>query len=219
VQFAVETFGELHVLVNNAGILRDRTLANMTREEWELLIHVQLTGHAAPTRHAMSYWRERSKAGGPVHASVIMTSSIAGFAGNFGQANYSAAKLAVVALSRVVALEGAKHGIRSNAVSPGARTRLSLAWSGADDEFARPPESGFDVHDPANVSPLIGWLAERDCPANAQVFHISGGDVLVLSMPPILHRLHRDRRWTVEELAAELTPRLVRPPDLEDFFP
>jgi NAD(P)-dependent dehydrogenase (short-subunit alcohol dehydrogenase family) len=218
VRLAVETFGDLHVLVNNAGILRDRTLANMSREDWEHVIKVHLTGHAAPTRHALEHWRDRSKSGLPVHASVVMTSSIAGFAGNFGQANYSAAKLAVLALSRVVALEGARHGVRSNAVSPGARTRLSMTWSGATDEFGDVPDTGFDEHDPANVSPLIAWLAERDCPANAQVFHISGGEVLVLSMPPVVHRLHRDRRWTVEELEAELTPRLVRPPEVDDFL-
>jgi NAD(P)-dependent dehydrogenase (short-subunit alcohol dehydrogenase family) len=190
----------------------------MSQEEWESVIRVHLTGHAAPTRHALEYWRDRSKSGQPVQASVVMTSSIAGFAGNFGQANYSAAKLAVVALSRVVALEGAKHGVRSNAVSPGARTRLSMAWSGADDEFARIPADGFDVYAPENVSPLVAWLAERDCPANAQVFHISGGEVLVLAMPPVLHHLKRDHRWTVEELEAQLTPLLVRPPEVGDFL-
>src|SRR5262249_10844196 len=123
IALAVETFGELHVLVNNAGILRDRTLANMTEDEWDAVIRVHLKGHAAPTRHAVAYWRDRSKAGHEVKASVIHTTSVAAFAGNFGQANYTAAKLGIIGLSRVTALEGQRYGIRSNAVSPSARTR------------------------------------------------------------------------------------------------
>jgi len=99
IHLAVSEFGELHVLVNNTGIIRDRTLANMDKSEWDAVIRVHLKGHAAPTRHALAYWRDRSKAGSPMRASVVHTSSIAAFARSFGQANYASAKLGVLALS------------------------------------------------------------------------------------------------------------------------
>jgi len=218
VRLAVETFGDLHVLVNNAGILRDRTLANMTEGEWDAVIRVHLRGHAAPTRHAVAYWRDRAKAGHQVKASVIHTSSLAGLVGNFGQANYSSVKLAVIALSRVVALEYGRYGVRSNAVSPSARTRLALSTPGAE-EHIRPPRPGeFDRLDPANVSPLIAWLAQADCPATSQVFHVGGNQIYVLAMSSIVHRLETDGRWTLDALDRELPSRLVQPLGLEGFL-
>jgi NAD(P)-dependent dehydrogenase (short-subunit alcohol dehydrogenase family) len=219
VQLAVEAFGDLHVVVNNAGILRDRTLANMTEDEWDAVIRVHLKGHAAPTKHAMTYWRQRSKDGHDVKASVVHTSSIAGLAGNFGQANYSAVKLAVVALSRVVALEGARLGVRSNAVSPSARTRLALSTPGIGDRIQPPDDPDtFDPFDPANVSPLIGWLAEADCPANSQVFHVGGNQILSVKTAEIVHDLRTDGRWTPEALDEQLAERLVEQTTIEDFF-
>jgi len=219
IRLAVEAFGDLHVLVNNAGILRDRTLVNMTEDEWDAVIRVHLKGHAAPTCHAMAYWRERSKAGRPVQASVIHTTSVAGFAGSFGQANYSAAQAAVLALSRVAVLEGARYGVRSNAVSPSARTRISLAVPGAaaPPEEPRPP-GDFDRLDPANVSPLIGWLAQADCPATSQIFHLIGERLIVSSMPAIVHDLRTRGRWTLEALDRELSGRLVEPLTIEAFL-
>ncbi|MHB8509222.1 MAG: SDR family NAD(P)-dependent oxidoreductase [Candidatus Dormibacteria bacterium] len=216
IQQAVDTFGELHVLVNNAGILRDRTIANMSEAEWDAVIKVHVKGHAGPTHHAMAHWRAQSKAGNEVKASIIMTSSLSGLIGNFGQANYATAKLGVVALARVASLEGERIGVRANAVSPGGRTRIAALWSGAE-SMAEPPPGVFDEHDPGNVSPIIGWLAERDCPANGQVLHLSGGQLLVMSMPPVLHNLKKDRRWTLEDFDAELTPRLVQPDLVEAF--
>ncbi len=218
VRTAVDAFGDLHVLVNNAGILRDRTLANMTEDEWDAVLRVHLKGHALPTRHAVAYWREVSKGGNRVKASVIHTSSLSGLIGNFGQANYASAKLAVVALSRVVALEGGRFGVRSNAVSPSARTRLSLSTPGAE-ESLKPARSGeFDPLDPANVSPLIVWLAQAECPATSQVFHVYGNQIFVMSMPPIVHRLRTNGRWTVDALDRELPGKLVRPLELDDFI-
>ncbi len=216
---AVDSFGDLHALVNNAGILRDRTLANMTEPEWDAVIRVHLKGHAATTSHAMKYWRSQAKAGHDVRASIVHTTSIAAFAGNFGQANYSAAKSAIIGLSRVAALEGARYGIRSNAVSPSARTRLGVEGPGAEEAFAPPAEKGaFDRFDPANVSPLVAWLVEAGCPANAQVFHIDGGRVCVVQMPSIVHELHTAGRWSPEALDELLPSRLVRPPVLGDFL-
>jgi NAD(P)-dependent dehydrogenase (short-subunit alcohol dehydrogenase family) len=219
IALAVETYGDLHGLVNNAGILRDRTLANLTEAEWDAVIRVHLKGHAATTAHAMAYWRTQSKAGRPVQASIVHTTSIAAFGGNFGQANYTAAKSGIIGLSRVAALEGERYGVRSNAVSPSARTRLGLQSPRAVETLAAPPEeSAFDRFDPANVSPLVAWLLTADCPANAQVFQSDGNRVGIVQMPTIVHELHANGRWTVDALAEELPAHLLRPPQLGDFL-
>jgi NAD(P)-dependent dehydrogenase (short-subunit alcohol dehydrogenase family) len=219
VALAVEAFGRLDVLVNNAGIVRDRTLFNLTEEDWDRVIHVHLKGHAAMTRHAMSHWRSQAKSGKEVRASIVHTTSVAGFVGNFGQANYSAAKAGIQALSQVAAIEGAKHGVRSNAVSPSGRTRLTSALEGSEERL-RVPEAGvFDYYAPENVSPLIGWLAEADCPANNQVFHIGGSRLFVLEIPKIAHLLENDGRWTPTALDRELSGRVVEPVPLKTFFP
>ena len=207
---AVETFGDLHIVVNNAGILRDRTLANLSEAEWDAVIRVHLKGHAATTRHAMALWRERSKVGRAVKASLIHTTSLAGLVGTFGQANYAAAKLAIVALSRVAAVEGAKYGVRSNAISPSARTRIETS-------LKPPPPGVFDVFDPANVSPLVVWLASPDCPATGQVFQAYGNRVEVLAPTAIAADLRTDGRWTVEALDRALAGRLPAAPRLADF--
>ena len=209
IDLALEAFGDVHVLVNNAGILRDRTIANLEEEEWEAVVRVHLKGHAAMIRHAMAYWRAQSKAGRDVRASIINTTSVAGFAGNFGQAAYAAAKLGIVGLSRVAALEGARYGVRSNAISPSARTRLEGGLVPADGEL--------DRFAPANVSPLVAWLAEEGCPATAQVFQIYGDRLLIVAMPAPVHRLENGARWTPEALDAALTNRLLVPPEISDF--
>jgi len=219
IALAIETFGDLHVLVNNAGILRDRTLANMTEDEWDAVVRVHLKGHAAPTRHAVAYWRERSKAGDRVNASVIHTTSVAAFAGSFGQANYTAAKLGVIGLSRVTALEGHRYGIRSNAVSPSARTRIGLETPDAAESLKAPERSEtFDRFDPANVSPLVAWLADANCTATSQIFHIYANRLIVLGLPPIIHDLKTEGRWTLEALDRELPGRCVSPPRISDFL-
>src|SRR5213595_2686919 len=120
VNAAVEAFGDLHVLVNNAGILRDRVLVNMTEDEWDAVIHVHLKGHFVPTRWAAAYWREQSKAGKEVKASVIHTSSTSGLLGNPGQTNYGAAKSGIATFSYIASLELGRYGVRSNAIAPAA---------------------------------------------------------------------------------------------------
>jgi len=219
VRLAVAHFGDLHVLVNNAGILRDRSFANLNEGEWDAVIRVHLKGHAAPTRHALAYWRERAKRGAVPSASIVHTSSISGLAGNFGQANYAAAKLGIVALSRVAALEGAKYGVRSNAVSPSGRTRMTLATPGGEEMLAPPTDAGaFDYWDPANVSPVVCWLARADCPATSQVFHVMGNRLYVMQIPAVAHQLVTTGRWTLDALDRELAGRLVEPLAVESFF-
>jgi NAD(P)-dependent dehydrogenase (short-subunit alcohol dehydrogenase family) len=207
---AVAAFGDLHILVNNAGILRDRTLANMSEEDWDAVIRVHLKGHAAPSRHAMAYWRDQSKAGKPVAACVVHTTSLAGLVGNFGQANYAAAKLGIVGLSRVIALEGVKYGVRSNAVSPSARTRIEAS-------LKPPPPEVFDVFDPANVSPLIAWLARADCRATNQVFQAYGDRVEVIGPSAIAVDVRTKGQWTTDALDAALRDNLPAPVRLGDF--
>ncbi len=210
VGMAVETFGGLHILVNNAGILRDRLFANMSEEDWDAVIRVHLKGHAAPSRHAMEYWRNEAKAGRPMAGSIVHTTSLAGLVGNFGQANYAAAKLAVVGLSRTLALEGKKYGVRSNAVSPSARTRIETS-------LKPPPDGVFDTFSADNVAPLICWLALADCPATGQVFQAYGNRIEVIAPTAIAIDIHTDGRWQIEDIGRELGPRLPKLPQLGDF--
>src|ERR1700728_3690233 len=159
VEAAVETFGDLHVLVNNAGILRDRVLANMTEDEWDSVMRVHLKGHFVPTRHAAAYWRERTKAGKEVKGSVINTSSTSGLLGNPGQANYGAAKAGIAAFTVIAAQELSRYGVRVNAIVPAARTRMTENTPGLSDVVKAPDSGAFDVWNPANVSPLVAYLA------------------------------------------------------------
>jgi NAD(P)-dependent dehydrogenase (short-subunit alcohol dehydrogenase family) len=208
VDAAVAAFGDLHVLVNNAGILRDRVLVNMTEEEWDSVIHVHLKGHFVPLRHAAAYWRERSKAGEEVHASVINTSSTSGLLGNPGQTNYGAAKAGIAALTVIAAQELGRYGVRVNAIAPAARTRMTEGTPGLSDIVRAPSdESQFDVWDPANVSPLVAYLATSDCPATGRVFFVQGGTIRNFENWKMTDTLDRSSRWTVEELQAEM-PRL-----------
>jgi NAD(P)-dependent dehydrogenase (short-subunit alcohol dehydrogenase family) len=219
VALAVEAFGDLHVLVNNAGIVRDRTLANMTEDEWDDVIRVHLKGHAATSHHAVVHWRAQAKSGRDVQASAIHTTSIAGLRPSFGQANYSAAKLGIAALSGVVALEGERYGIRSNAIAPSARTRIALTAPGEAEELAAPDDPrAFDVFAPEKVAPLVGWLAEADCPTNGQIFAVYGNRISVMGQPPIVHRLEVPGDWTPEALDQELVPCLADDPGIDAHF-
>ncbi|MFN0029601.1 MAG: SDR family oxidoreductase [Acidimicrobiales bacterium] len=210
VNAAVEAFGDLHVLVNNAGILRDRVLVNMTEAEWDAVIAVHLKGHFVPSRWAASYWREKSKeTGEPVKASIINTASGA-MLGNPGQTNYTAAKAGIAAATIVMAQELVRYGVRANCLAPVARTRMTLQTPGLGERIGAPTDGSFDIYDPANVSPLVAYLATEDCPFTGGVFHIGGNEVGLyggwsLSEDKILAT---DGRWTVEDLN-RLAPRLL----------
>jgi NAD(P)-dependent dehydrogenase (short-subunit alcohol dehydrogenase family) len=210
VRQAVEEFGDLHVLVNNAGILRDRVIINMTEAEWDAVVHVHLKGHFCPTRHAAVYWREQTKAGKSVNASIVHTSSTSGLFANPGQANYDAAKSGIATLSQVCAKELSRYGVRSNTIAPGARTRLTEATPGLSD-VVKAPDEGFDEWDPANVSPFVAYLATADCPFTGETFVVRGGVVQRVQSWSTAQRIDKGDRWTVAELAGEAT-NLAPPP-------
>ena len=207
---AVEAFGDLHVLVNNAGILRDKMLVNMSEEDWDSVIHVHLKGHFAPTRHAAAYWREQTKEGREVRAAIVNTSSTSGLLGNPGQTNYGAAKAGIAAFTVIAAQELSRYGVRVYAIAPAARTRMTEQTPGLGDIVRAPSDPGqFDVWDPANVSPLVVYLSAETCPITGKVFFVQGGQVRVFQPWTMTDTLERRERWTVAELADEL-PKLAK---------
>ena len=209
VNAAVEAFGDLHVLVNNAGILRDRVLVNMTEDEWDAVIHVHLKGHFVPTRWAAAYWREQSKAGNKVSAAVVNTSSTSGLLGNPGQSNYGAAKAGIAAFTVIAAQELSRYGVRVNAIAPAARTRMTESTPGLSDIVQAPADPGvFDAWDAANVSPLVAYLAAEACPLTGKVFFIQGGKVQFFQPWTLTEEIDKGDRWTVAELFEEV-PKIV----------
>jgi NAD(P)-dependent dehydrogenase (short-subunit alcohol dehydrogenase family) len=205
VRAAVEAFGDLHVLVNNAGVLRDRAIVNMTEEEWDSVLRIDLKGHFAPLRHAASYWRDRAKAGHAISASVVNTSSTSGLVGNPGQANYGAAKAGIAAVTAIAAGELSRYGVRVNAIAPAARTRLTEATPGLGDMVAAPADpSHFDEWDPANSAPLVAWLSGADCPVTGRVFYCFGGTIAPMTGWTRGPCISRPDRWTIDAIAAEL---------------
>src|SRR6478735_3550061 len=205
VNSALEAFGELDILVNNAGILRDRVLVNMTEAEWDAVIAVHLKGHFAPSRWAAAYWREEHKAGRGKRRNMVHTSSTSGLFSNPGQANYGAAKSGIATFSQIAAKELTRYDVISNCIAPGARTRLTLATPGLGDIMA-PKEGAFDQWDPANISPLVAYLATADCPFTGETFFVQGGEVKRVQSWEMAETVEQQDRWTVEGLAEALAP-------------
>ncbi len=167
---AVETFGDLHAVVNNAGILRDRVLANMTEEEWDSVINVHLKGTFAPSRWAVGYWRERAKAGETVSGRIINTTSVSGIYGNPGQTNYGAAKAGIAAFTNIAALEVARYGVTVNAVAPVALTRMTEGLGPAPET-----DEEREARSPHWIAPIVTWLAsEESADVTGRVFEASG---------------------------------------------
>jgi NAD(P)-dependent dehydrogenase (short-subunit alcohol dehydrogenase family) len=201
----IERYGRLDVLVNNAGILRDRFLVNMSADEWDGVIRVHLRGHFCTLRHAAAHWRERSKAGESFDAAVVNTASRVGLTlPNLGQINYAAAKAGIAAMTQVAASELGRYGARVNCIAPGARTRMTLQTPGLEQMMAEPEDpDAFDRMDPGNVSPLVAYLASAECKATGDVFAVSGGSVERLEgWSSGEQLLDLDRRPTVAEVAA-----------------
>jgi NAD(P)-dependent dehydrogenase (short-subunit alcohol dehydrogenase family) len=195
---ALDEFGGLDVVVNNAGFVRDRMFVNAEEDEWDAVVRVHLKGHFAVGRHAASFWRDRAKAGDAVDARIVNTSSGAGLLGSVGQAAYSAAKAGIATLTLVQAAELGRYGVTANAIAPSARTRMT---EGVFTEMMARPDAGFDAMDPANVSPLVVWLGSAEsADVTGRVFELEGGRVSVAD--GWHHGPGRDKgaRWAPDEL-------------------
>ena len=195
---AVESFGDHHVLVNNAGILRDRMLVNISEDEWDAVVKVHLKGHFAPLHHAAVYWRDQVKAGNEAKRAVVNTSSTSGLFGNIGQTNYGAAKMGIGALTIIASQELSRYGVRVNAIAPAALTRLTAGLAGADAQVEPDPADGPLA--PGNVSPFVAYLSTEHCPINGRVFFVMGGQVHLFQPWAIIDKVETEGRWTVEDL-------------------
>lgn len=212
---ALERFGRLDVLVNNAGFLRDRMLVNLGEDEWDAVVRVHLKGHFAPLRHAAEHWRAEAKAGRAPRARVINTSSGAGLLGSVGQGNYSAAKAGIAGLTVVAAAELARYGITVNAIAPAARTRMT---EGVFASMARPDE-GFDAMAPENVSPLVVWLGSGESGhVSGRVFEVEGGKVSLAQAWRHGPAVDKGERWAPAELGPVVKELLEQAPEPEPVY-
>jgi NAD(P)-dependent dehydrogenase (short-subunit alcohol dehydrogenase family) len=203
---AVETFGGLDVVVNNAGILRDRMLINMTPDEWDAVIRVHLRGTYAPAHHAAVYWRERAKAGETNDARIINTSSSSGIYGNPGQANYGAAKAGIAAFTIITAMELGRYGVTVNAIAPGALTRMT---EGLRPDRAEVKPDEFDARSADNIAPLVVWLgSSQSADVTGRVFNVAGGSISVAEGWSPGPAVDKGDRWDPAELGAVI-PDLV----------
>ena len=177
VKAALDAFGDLHAVVNNAGFVRDRMFVSCTPEEWDAVLRVHLRGHFCVSRHAVDYWRARNKAGDRVDARIVNTSSGAGLQGSVGQSAYSAAKAGIATLTLVQAAELARYGITANGLAPNARTRMTEQAFG---EAMQAKQGDFDIFAPENTGPLVAWLAsERSADVTGQIFELIGGKIRI----------------------------------------
>lgn len=205
---AVDTFGGLDIVVNNAGFLRDRMFVSQSEDEWDAVIRVHLKGHFCVARHAAEYWRSEAKAGRTRAARIINTSSGAGLQGSIAQSVYSAAKGGIASLTLVQAAELARYGVTANAIAPAARTRMTEAVFA---DMMKAPESGFDAMDPANISPLVVWLASRESEAvSGRVFEIAGGKINVSDGWRPGAAIEKQGRWDPAELGSAMSDLLRR---------
>ncbi|MBN3453381.1 SDR family oxidoreductase [Mycobacterium sp. DSM 3803] len=206
VQQAIDEFGRLDVVVNNAGILRDGFIPTMAESDWDAVIAVHLKGHFAVLRHAAEYWKAQSKAGDQPIASVINTASGSGTTiPNAGQANYGSAKAAIAALTLVAADELDRYGVRVNAIAPIARTRLTLATPGMGALMAEPEDAGeVDLFSPANISPLVAYLATEKCPITGRVYAVQGGAISQLAGWHDVETIETDGLWQIDDIAERL---------------
>ncbi|MGX8909496.1 SDR family oxidoreductase [Streptomyces netropsis] len=209
---ALDAYGRLDTLVNNAGFLRDRMLVNLDEDDWDAVLRVHLKGHFLPLKHAAGYWRAEARAGRTRRARVVNTTSGAGLLGSVGQANYAAAKAGIVALTLVAAAELARYGVQVNAVAPAARTRMTERTFAA---AMAAPTTGFDAMAPENVSPLVVWLASADSAGvSGEVFEAEGGRITVMEGWHPGPTADKGNRWAPAEAGGavrELLPGLREP--------
>jgi NAD(P)-dependent dehydrogenase (short-subunit alcohol dehydrogenase family) len=215
----VKEFGELNILVNNAGILRDRMLVNMSEAEWDAVIAVHLKGTFNCTRHAAAYWRKESKEGRDRKGSVVNVASDAGLIGNPGQTNYGAAKAGIAAFTVISAAELGRYGVRINCIVPIARTRMTAEVPGAIGMAMaeKPPEGEFDIFDPKNMTGVIAYLGSDEAKEiTGRVFHIAGGKVHLMDGWHGVKSIEKDGRWEPSELVPKMKELMegVEPTDL-----
>ncbi len=205
VQQAIDEFGRLDVLVNNAGILRDAFIPGMEEAQWDAVVAVHLKGHFAMLHHAAAHWKAQSKAGDQPNAAVINTASGSGVTlPNAGQANYGAAKAGIAALTLIAAEELDRYGVRVNAIAPIARTRLTLATPGMGALMAEPEDGELDLFSPANISPLVAYLATEKCPITGAVYAVQGGAISRLAGWHDTDTIETDGIWQIDDIAARL---------------
>lgn len=212
---ALDTWGRLDTLVCNAGIVRDRMIVNMSVEEWDAVIRVHLRGMFCPVRHAVGYWREMSKAGTPVDARIVNTSSGAGLFGSVAQANYSSAKAGIATFTTIAAAELGRYGVQANAIAPSARSRMTEQ---AFAEMMAKPDSGFDAMDPANVSPLVVWLGSSACDVSGRMFEIAGGELTVCDGWQRAATFDKGARYEPDEIGAIVTDLIRESPKPTDVY-
>lgn len=201
VKQAIETFGDLHVVVNNAGINRDRMFASMTEAEWDAIMAVHLKGHFCITSHAVHYWRDQSKAGQAVDARIINTTSGAGLQGSVGQSNYAAAKAGIAALTLNQGAELRRYGITANAIAPAARTGMTTAVQSMAARMAAPEDGSFDFWAPENVSSLVVWLgSSQSANVNGCVFEAEGGKISIADGWRKGPEIDKGSRWEPAEV-------------------
>ena len=205
VKQALDTWGELHCVVNNAGINRDRMFASMTEAEWDAIMSVHLKGHFCISSHAVHYWRDQSKAGKPVSARIINTTSGAGLQGSIGQSNYAAAKAGIAALTLNQAAELRRYGITANAVAPAARTGMTTAVDAMAERMAPPKDGSFDYWAPENVSSLLAWLAsEESVNITGRIFEAEGGKISIADGWRTTQGVEKHCRWQPAEVAGAM---------------
>ncbi|PSM42122.1 short-chain dehydrogenase [Streptomyces dioscori] len=208
VQAALDAFGRLDTLVNNAGFLRDRMLVNLDEDDWDAVMRVHLKGHFLPLKHAAAHWRTQAKAGLVPQARIVNTSSGAGLSGSVGQGNYSAAKAGIIGLTLVAAAEMGRYGVQVNAIAPAARTRMTET---AFAQAMAAPDSGFDAMAPENVSPLVVWLGSAaSAGVTGRVFETEGGRITVMDGWRPGPGVDKGSRWTPAEAGATARELLAR---------
>ncbi|MBW1683577.1 MAG: SDR family oxidoreductase [Deltaproteobacteria bacterium] len=208
VKTAIDSFGGLDVVVNNAGIVRDRMFVSCSEEEWDAVIRVHLKGHFCVASNACAYWRQRVKAKEAVDARIINTSSGAGLQGSIGQSAYSAAKAGITTLTLIQAAEMGRYNITSNAIAPSARTRMTEEVFA---EMMKKPDSGFDVMDPANVASLVVWLGSAESKdVTGRVFEVAGGEISVADGWRAGPKVDKGARWEPDELGAAMKDLLAK---------
>lgn len=213
---ALASFGDVHVLVNNAGVLRDRMFLSLTEEDWDMVMRVHLRGHYCMGNSFGRYWRDQKKAGQPVDARIINTSSGAGLQGSIGQSNYAAAKAGIAGLTLVQAAELARYGITANSLAPAARTSMT---EGAMPDLVKKPDSGFDAWDPMNVASIVVWLGS---PLSAHVtgrcFEAKGGEISVADGWHTGAIRDKGARWEPAELTAVVDELIAQGPKPQKVY-